>query len=202
MSDLMSHWVEVKPFPGGGRKGEMCPPRDGSAALRGADPHRAVASRLLLFLLHCKHLVHFWRRGGASHRAPFCGAARPAQLCVPHAGEQTLAVSRCFTWVSANRRESFSPANAICRVSAAVQVLSRGKPSPAQLLRVLQTRCLCSAGRRLPVTSGFCAASVSSLTICRHLHTQPPQLHPSKNHFSIHFSLVSKLTCCSAQGFF
>ena len=142
----------------------------------------------------------FWRRRGASHPAPFCGAARPAQLLVLRVGKLFPSVSHGIVPIYGNL--FFSPANVAWRVSTAVQVLSRVKPSPAQLLPVLQTRCICSAGRWLPIMTGFCTASIGSLVVHGHLHTQPSQLHPLKKHFTVHFSLVSKLTCCSAQGFF
>ena len=162
--------VRARVSPGGGKalsqqweERRDVPPRDGSAAQRDADPHRAAASRLLLSLLCCECLKHFWRRGGLLIKPHFVEQLTPCNCLFPVPVSKCLLFSQCFTWSSTDRRESFSPANAICRISTAVQILSGGKPSPAQLLCVLQTRCLCSAGRRLPVTSGFCAASVSEI---------------------------------------
>lgn len=155
-----------------------------------------------LRLCGCSSLCS-WKRRGASHRAPFWGAARPTPLLVPHAGERTLAVSRCFTWGLCRQPGIFfAKQMPSSRVPAAGRVLSGGKPpSPAQLLRVLQTRRLRSAGRRLPVKSGFCAGSSGGLAIRRHPRTQPSRLRPSKKAF------LSPLfpgfqTPCSDQGYF
>lgn len=87
------------------------------------------------------------KRGGLLF-TPFCGAAHSEPLLVPTPG--MLSHLLVFHTGSADRWESFSPACAVCRVSAAVQVSSRGKASPAQQLRVLRTILLCSPGQCSP----------------------------------------------------
>ena len=104
--------AEVKPSPGVGAEAR-CPP-GGSGSARAADPRRAAAAWLLLALLRRERFTRCWGGGGGFSSNPVCGAACPARLPGPRAGEQTLAGSRSFPWGSADGWESFFPAKAVC----------------------------------------------------------------------------------------
>lgn len=86
------------------------------------------------------------KRGGLLF-TPFYGAAHPEPLLGPTPG--MLSHLWCSTQALLIDGSPF-PQRVLSAVSAAVQVSSRGKASPAQQLRVLRTILLCSPGQCSP----------------------------------------------------
>lgn len=201
--------VRARVSPGGGKalsrrweERRDVPPRDGSAAQRDADPHRAAASRLLLSLLCCKCLKHFWRRGGLLIKLPFVEQLAPCNCLFP------VPVSKCLLFPSVSHGALLIDGNLFPQQMPSAESLLLFRFCLEESLPQLSCSVSCKPDVSAPQDDGCPSRRVSVLRVSAASPSAgistptAPGFIPQKKNVSIHFSLVSKLTCCSAQGFF